>query len=117
MFLSVRSWPTYLLRDIPEATRTALEEDAALNEQSMAETMRTILCSHYGLDCDPVEAFGRPPDKITGTDTMILRVQPALFAAIKADAGKADTHYGTPRGAMREIILRILAEHYATAVT
>ena len=94
--MPVREWPTYLLRDIPEATRAALEEDAELNGVSLAETMREILCAHYALDCEPVETFGRPPAYTVGTDTMILRVQPELFKAIKEDAGKADTHFGSP---------------------
>lgn len=109
--MSVREWPTYLLRDIPEHVRTAIEEDAEREERSLAETMREILCSHYDLDCDPVETFGRR-DHVKGTGTMLLRVQPELFQAIKADAGSADTAYGSPRGEMHRIITAILSDYY-----
>ncbi len=110
--MSVRSWPTYLLRDIPEETRTALEADALTEEKSLAECIREALCSHYELDCEPVEAIGRPPAPKKGVTTMVLRLQPALWEAIKADAGWADTHYGSPRGAIDRIIHGILSSHY-----
>lgn len=105
--MSVRSWPTYLLRDIPEATRTALEEDAALDGRSLIEIIRSILCQHYGLDCDPVIATGRAKFQ-DGTDTMLLRLQPELWEAIKEDIAAQETPYGAPH----RIIHGILAAHY-----
>lgn len=105
--MSVRSWPTYLLRDIPEATRTALEEDAEREERSLIEIIREILCSHYGLDCEPVTAAGR--SKFTdGTNTMLLRLQPELWEAIRRDIAAEDILYGAPH----KIIHGILSAYY-----
>ena len=106
--MSVREWPTYLLRDIPEDTRARIEEDASLDGTSMIEVVREILCTHYELDCEAVETSGPPPPPIKGTDTMLLRVQPALFSAIKKDAEQLSSPYG----ATRKIVLQILTAHY-----
>jgi len=105
--MSVRSWPTYLLRDIPDEIRAAIEADAETEERSMAEIIREILCGHYELNCDPVEAFG-PAPKLPGTNTMVLRVQPEVFSAVKADAARMESQYG----AMRKVIFSILKAHY-----
>ena len=102
--MSVRTWPTYLLRDIEPEIRKAIEADAELDGASMIEVVRGILCDHYSLDCEPVETSARQ-EKITGTDTMVLRLQPALWEAIKADAGPT-------YGATRKTITAILADHY-----
>ena len=108
--MSVRSWPTYLLRDIPEETRAALEEDAEETGQPMIELIREILCSRYELDCDPVG--GRPQKPTKGTGTMLLRLQPEVWEALKEEAGTSNTAYGSPRGAMDKIIHSALADHY-----
>jgi hypothetical protein len=107
--MSVREWPTYLLRDIPEDIRARIEKDASSGYgTSMIEVVREILCSHYELDCEAVETSGPPPPPIKGTDTMLLRVQPALFSAIKKDAEQLSSPYG----ATRKIVLQILTAHY-----
>jgi hypothetical protein len=108
--ISVRSWPTYLLRDIPETTRAAIEVDAELDGVSMIEVIRRVLCAHYELECEPVG--GRPGKREDGTGTMLLRLQPEVWEALKAEAGLADTAYGSPRGAMDKIIHSALAAHY-----
>lgn len=110
--MSVRDWPTYLLRDIPEGTRAALEEDAAREERSMIEILRELLCSYYELDCPPVTATARPPKPSPGTGTMLLRLQPELWEALKSEASESDRAYG----AMDKIIHRVLAEHYSEAL-
>lgn len=110
--MSVRSWPTYLLNGIPPEVRAAIEEDALEAEISLAEVMRQILCAHYDLQCEPVETFSKPPPPNQGTATMVLRVHPDLFSAIKKDAGQAGTSYGTAYGGMRKRIIEILSQHY-----
>ena len=102
----VASWPKYLLRDIPDEIRAAVEEDAEREQCAMIEVVREILCGHYSLDCDPVEATAKPPAPVKGTGTMVLRLQPALMDAIQADSGNG---YGDKR----RTILGILAAHYA----
>ena len=108
--MSVRTWPTYLLRDIPDETRAALEADAEATGLPMIELIREALCEHFGLDCDPVG--GRPQKGKKGTGTMLLRLQPEVWEALKAEAGVSDTAYGSPRGAMDKIIHSALANHY-----
>jgi len=102
--VSVKEWPTYLLRDIPEATRAAIERDAEENQQALIEVIREILCGHYELDCDPVDSPRTPYTE--GKDEMVLRLQPALWSAIREDAGVG-------YGSTRKTILSILSAHYA----
>ena len=106
--MSVRSWPTYLLRDIPETTRAAIEVDAELDGVSMIEVVRAILCAHYELDCPPVETLARHGEFIPGTGTMVLRLPPELFDAINEEFHQAGSAYG----AKRKIVLDILTAHY-----
>ena len=75
----------------------------------MAEVIRSILCEHYGLDCEPVIARNKFL-KINGTDTMVLRLQPELWSAIKRDASKRDIPH-------RSVIIEALEAHYAEVVT
>ena len=105
--MSVKTWPTYLLRDIPDHLRAQIEEDADLDGRAMIEIIRDILCGHYDLDCPPVDS--RPPAPEEGTTTMVLRLQPELWEAIKADAGRDEMTYG----ATKRVVLGILENHYA----
>ena len=101
--MSVSSWPTYLWRDVPESTRATLEADADLNGSALVETVREILCAHYGLDCEAVETSGPLPGYTPGTRTMLLRLQPELYHALMDD----------PRsGGRSHIINDILKAHY-----
>ena len=99
----VRDWPTYLLKSIPRDIREGIEREAGAG--SMAEVIRSILCEHYGLDCEPVIARNKFL-KINGTDTMVLRLQPELWSAIRKDAGKRDVPH-------RAVIIEALEAHYA----
>lgn len=101
----VRGWPSFLLRDIPPELRDRIEADAAYSEESLAEVMRSILCARFSLECDRVEAFSGPPAPIPRTATMIVRMQPELFHAIKAEAD-------TSGESMRSLILGTLTAHY-----
>lgn len=81
----------------------------------MIELIRRVLCAHYGMDCKPIS--GRPGRREEGTGTMLLRLQPEVWEALKAEAGSAPTTYGFPHGAIDRIIHGALAAHYTTAVT
>ena len=98
----VRDWPTYLLKNIPRDIRAGIEEEAG--EGSMAEVIRSILCEHYGLDCEPVIARNKFP-KINGTEMMVLRLQPELWSAIKQDASARNIPH-------RSVIIEALQERY-----
>jgi hypothetical protein len=92
--------PSYLLNGIPAQLRQALAEEAQARDLSLADTMRSILCSHYALDCPPRgSGYNRRRDE--GSQQMLLRVSPDLFAAIKEEAAEADL-------TMRQIILNVL---------
>jgi EAL domain-containing protein (putative c-di-GMP-specific phosphodiesterase class I) len=96
-------WPTYLLRNIPPEVRKAIERDES--EGSMQEVMRQILCSHYSLDCENVLTRNKFL-KVNGTPTMVLRLQPELFQAIRLDAQRRKVP-------ARTVIIEALERHYA----
>ena len=101
--MSVLRWPSYLLKNIPPELRAEIEREAG--PDTLSDTIRAILCAHYSLDCDPVQTRNRFA-RINGTDTMILRLQPELFEAIRWDADE--------RGeSVRTVIIQALERHYA----
>lgn len=76
-------WVKFLVRDMDEGTLATFRKQADLEQVSVAEYMRQILCSHFGLDCVPSRAAARPD---SGSTTRLLRLQPELFAAIRERA-------------------------------
>jgi hypothetical protein len=97
-------WCFFLLRNIDRRILRKLRKDAEADGRSLSDFIRSILCEHYSLDCPPSEA----PSKLEfGARTQLLRLQPGLFQAIKAEA--ADS----PRS-MRLIIMDILELRYVT---
>jgi hypothetical protein len=107
--MSVLDWPSYLLQRIPTELRAAISDDAREHDLSVADTIRSVLCAHYSLDCPPRgTGYNDRGTKDTGAERLVLRVQPELFQVIKDDAGF--------NGAtMRAIILDILEVHYQEA--
>lgn len=99
--MASRPWILFLLREIPEELLVLIRDDALEGERSLSDLMRSILCSHYELDCPPSGSAS----KYGGSNTLLLRLQPELFDTIKADAAAL----GTP---MRALILDILEAHY-----
>lgn len=99
-------WPTYLLKSIPPDVRKGIEQEAGTG--SMAEVIRSILCEHFDMDCEPVIARNKFL-KINGTETMLLRLQPELWSAIQREARRRNIPH-------RSVIVEALADHYA-AVT
>lgn len=103
-YAGVRSWPQFLIRDMPPELRESIEEDAAESQESMAEIMRGILCSHFGLTCDRVDSFTEP-ERIAGTATYVLRMQPEVFRALRRESEAT----AIP---MRTLVIGALQEHY-----
>ncbi len=108
---SVTSWPAYLLWNIRPDLRAAISQEARELDISLAETVRRILCEHYGLDCEPVTlrrggmvGYNRERDK--GHLQLLLRLQPALFDQIRLDAQ-------IEQRSMRGRIMDALDAHYA----
>jgi len=102
--VSVLRWPSYLLKNIPPELRAEIEREAGVD--TLSDTIRAILCAHYSLDCDPVQTRNRFA-RINGTDTMILRLQPELFAEIRRDATAREE-------STRTVIIEALEAHYVT---
>ena len=95
-------WPTYLLKNIPPEIRSQIEDEAGAG--AMSEVIRRILCAHYSLDCEPVLTRNKFL-KVDGTETMVLRLQPELWKAIKRDAKRRKIP-------TRSVIIEALKLHY-----
>ena len=82
--MTVAEWPSYVLRGIPAETRGLMTARAAEDDCSLADVIRQALCARYELDCDPA-SFGYQHDLDTGNDTLLVRVQPAVFRKMKRE--------------------------------
>jgi len=100
----VREWPTYLLKRVPESLKTDLSYEATAYATSMANVIRRILCDAYGLNCPPRRAYHREDIQLD-QGTLLVRLQPELFEAVKEDASRN----GRPQ---RDVILDLLTAHY-----
>lgn len=102
--LPVRKWPTYLLANIPEASRRALSEEAASRDSSVADVVRSILCARLRLHC-PSESSRYALEQDTGATSLLLRLQPKLARALDREAAR--TGYSK-----RRIILDFIEAHF-----
>ncbi len=99
---TVAQWPSYLLRSIPPDTRAAMSARAEADDVSLVDVVRLALCARYRADCDP--AFD------TNNDILLIRVQPAVWKALKREAGASRT---TPAryGLTKQIILSAIDDY------
>lgn len=97
-------WSSYLLKRVPEGLKSDIAYEAAARGTSHANIVREILCDHFGLDCPDRRAYLQPPFK-PEADTLFIRMQPGLFAAVRAEAASRNTH-------QRDVILDALRAHY-----
>lgn len=103
MVVSVKTWPSYLLKGIPQEIRTALILEAVDRDLSVNDVIRDALCKRYGLDCDP-ESTMHVAGRYLGGDVLLLRLQPELYKEIKKETRNR-------YGAVRTLILDTLTEH------
>ena len=82
--MTVTDWPSYILRGIPPHTRASMSDRAERDDISLADVVRQALCHHYNMECDPA-SFGYQHDLDTGNDTLLVRVQPAVFKKMKRE--------------------------------
>lgn len=101
--------PYFLLRNMNRKLRHRLEADAKKANESLAETVRGILCEHYLIDCSEIEGAIRR-DVWNASLTVLLKLQPELFQAIKDDSAESEE-------SMRSLIIGALETHYQTPVT
>ena len=101
--MTVTEWPAYLLRSIPQHLREDMSARAAYDDISLADVVRQALCHHYKLDCDPA-SFGYQAELDTGGETILVRLQPDLWAMMKKETR---ARYG----AFRQLILQSLTDY------
>ncbi len=107
--MTVTDWPAYLLRGIPYDTRLSLSEQAHADNVSLADVVRAALCHRYRMECDNA-SFKYQPALDTGGDIILIRFQPAVWRALKKEAGETRT---TPAryGHTKKIILEAIDDY------
>lgn len=77
----------------------------------MQETIRGILCAHYDLECSPLRSSWPRDDARNGSQTILVRMHPELWVALKEDASETGE-------SMQALTHAALAAHYErSAVT
>lgn len=99
---------TFLVRRMSDQLREALEAESKARDISLQDVMREILCAHYELDCEPVGPGVRKEAEWNGSPTVLLKMQPLLFSAIKKDAADSGE-------SMRSLVLGALESRYVTS--
>lgn len=95
----------FLIRNLDDGLRDRLEEDAREAHTPLQETVRMILCAHYGLDCPETKGWIRK-DAWGDATTILVRMPPQLFNALKSDATRSGD-------SMQKIVHAALEGHYA----
>lgn len=98
------AWNYFLLRSTGPELQKALRVEAQDKQLPLAEVIRSALCEHYELECRPIKGVIRR-DAWENVDTILLRLQPELFQAVKSDAAKTGE-------SMRALILQALEARY-----
>ena len=93
----------FLVRGIDPRVLRLMRKDAYRRKRSVSDWMRSILCRHYELDC-PQSRAG--PRKGKGATTFVLRMDAALWEAVKEDAAEQQR-------SMQQIVKEILEKPYA----
>jgi hypothetical protein len=97
--------PHFLIRNLDEQVRVQLEDDAYREHEPLQETVRMILCRHYGLDCPETRGWIRR-DAWGDATTILVRMPQPLFDALKRDAKRSGE-------SMQSIVHEALAAHYS----
>ena len=75
--MTVKDWPSYLLRGVPPDLRAQLSARAETDQLSLADVIRQALCERYKMECEVV-SYRYQPELDTGNDVIIIRVQPEV---------------------------------------
>lgn len=70
----------FLVRDLDRGVLKLMRKEARAERVPLAEHLRSILCAHFSLDCIPSRAR---PRESKGATTIVLRMQPELWQAVK----------------------------------
>lgn len=104
------TWVRFLVRNLDKRTLTLIRKDALRRKLPVQDWMRTILCRHYELDCEKTKRFSAKRAQSGHSTTFLLRLQPALWQAIKDDANEREE-------SMQKVVRCILETPYRKAVT
>lgn len=97
-------WTPFHLRNINPKLLRRLRSDAQKEKRSFSDLVRSRLCEHYELDCPPSGAHSKWE---FGSRTQLLKLQPELHQAIKADSQETGI-------SMNGLILEALESRYVT---
>lgn len=101
----VSSYPTYLLKAVPDSDRRRLSGDASDQNVSVSDVVRRLLCGRYELDCPP-ESYRYDASRDTGAKTILLRLQPRLHKRLVRESARTGR-------SIRRIILETITSHYS----
>ncbi len=96
------SWPALKIKKFPPDLRAALQAEAGLRNDSIADVVRRHLCARYDLDCPPRSWLHHP--RPPGPD-LYIRLQPKLKRALMREAAETGV-------SVRSIILQELGSVY-----
>ena len=97
------TWVRFLVRNLDKRTLTLIRKDALRRKLPVQDWVRTILCRHYSLDCETTKRFSAKRAQSGHSTTFLLRLQPALWQAVKDDAAES--------GRSMQIVVREILEH------
>jgi predicted HicB family RNase H-like nuclease len=80
------TWVRFLVRNLDARTLKLIRKDALRRKLPVQDWMRTILCRHYSLDCEKTKRFSAKRAQSGHSTTFLMRLQPALWQAVKDDA-------------------------------
>ncbi len=92
----------FVVRDLDPKLLRLIRKEAKRERTPVAEVMRQTLCAHYELDCIPTRYA---PRQELGSRTKVLRMQPALWQAVKDDAEESGL-------SMQSVVHEALNAHY-----
>jgi hypothetical protein len=95
-------WVRFLVRDLDARTLKLIRKDALRRKLPVQDWMRTILCRHYELDCEKTKRFSAKRAQSGHARTFLLRLQPALWQAVRDDADES--------GRSMQVIVREILE-------
>ena len=101
--MTVKQWPSYLLRSIPHDTRTQMTARALRDGCSLADVARQAICHRYKMNCEHASSRYQP-QLDTGNDVLIIRLQPDAYRKLKRETGQR-------YGAIRHVILESLTDY------
>jgi hypothetical protein len=106
---AVATWPSYLLRGVPQQTRLHMSDRALRDNVSLADVVRQALCHRYRMECDDA-SYRYQPALDTQGDVLLVRIQPEVWRQLKKEAGASRTTTAT-YGRTKALILNAIDDY------